>query len=131
MATQGSLFRDPSPEPVRRATRLAFHCLATVTIGSDDAVLLNISERGMAVHAMSPLLRGQVAHLSFMLPDTFQLLECEAIVMWTDEEGRAGLDFCEHDSQGHMALCRWLAARFPKPAASVRRTTQQLNRQMN
>ena len=131
MATQGSLFRNAGPEPVRRASRLPMKSLATVTVGEQDAVLLNLSERGMAIQTTSPLLLGRAVQLSFMLPDTFNLVECSAVVMWVDKLSRAGLDFCDLDQDSHDELKRWLETRIPKRSASERRITQPIEIKFN
>src|SRR4051812_14049200 len=94
---------------VRRFLRLEVGNMATCTLGDDqESIILNISQRGLAIQAAQALTKGQMIYVSFLLPDTFDLVEGMVEVMWSDKIGRAGIEFraLAEDMQGMMS--RWI-----------------------
>src|SRR5438270_1368690 len=78
---------------VRRFLRLDVGDMATATLGdAQESIILNISQRGLAVQAAQPLKRGQMIYVSFLMPGSFDLIEGMAEVMWADNVGRSGLE---------------------------------------
>jgi hypothetical protein len=97
---------------VRRFMRLDVDNLATVTIGDKyEAILLNVSQRGLQLQAPEPLQHGQMIYVSFLLPNTFALIEGMAQVMWVDAEGRAGIELRTTSDEAQEALNDWVYAR--------------------
>src|SRR4051812_38112365 len=80
---------------VRRFLRLDVGDMATCTLGDaeQESIILNISQRGLAVQAAHPLKRGQMIYVSFLLPGTFDLIEGMCEVMWSDVVGHSGIEF--------------------------------------
>jgi CheY-like chemotaxis protein len=97
---------------VRRFLRLELNNLATATLGDNqESIILNISQRGLAVQAAEPVKRGQMIYVSFLLPDTFDLVEGMAEVMWADGVGRAGVEFRALGEDMQQMMSRWVFAR--------------------
>jgi len=97
---------------VRRFMRLEVDNLATVTIGDKyEAIILNVSQRGLQLQAPEPLQHGQMIYVSFLLPNTFSLIEGMAQVMWVDAEGRAGVELRTTSDEAQEALNDWVYAR--------------------
>lgn len=97
---------------VRRFLRLPVDSFATVTLGDHhEAVILNISQGGLAIHAAQPLEAGKMIYTTFFLPETFVLIETMARVMWADEHGRAGLEFCSLTDEGHDQVNKWITTK--------------------
>jgi len=97
---------------VRRFLRLPVENLATVTIGDHvEAIILNVSQGGIALHAPHDLIQGQMVYTSFLLPDTFDLIETMAQVMWTEPGGRAGVEFRSLTTESQKLLQKWIRAR--------------------
>jgi CheY-like chemotaxis protein len=97
---------------VRRFLRLPVENLATVTLGDHtEAIILNVSQGGIAIHAPHDLIQGQMVYTSFLLPDTFDLVETMAQVMWTEPGGRAGVEFRSLTTDAQKQLQKWIRAR--------------------
>ncbi len=97
---------------VRRFMRLDVENLSTVTIGDKhEAIILNVSQRGLAVQAPEPLQQGQMVYVSFLLPDTFNLIEGMAQVMWVDAQGRAGIELRTTSDEAQELLNDWVFRR--------------------
>jgi CheY-like chemotaxis protein len=96
---------------VRRFLRLEVGNMATATLGDDqESIILNISQRGLAVQAPRPLKRGQMIYVTFLLPNTFHLVEGMAEVMWCDILGRCGLEFRALAPEMQEEMSRWVFA---------------------
>ncbi|MEO5937151.1 MAG: PilZ domain-containing protein, partial [Terriglobales bacterium] len=97
---------------VRRFLRLPVENLSTVTIGDHmEAIILNVSQGGIALHAPQDLIQGQMVYTSFLLPDTFDLIETMAQVMWIEPGGRAGVEFRSLTVEAQKLLQKWIRAR--------------------
>jgi CheY-like chemotaxis protein len=97
---------------VRRFLRLEVGNMATATLGDNqESIILNISQRGLAIQAAQPLTRGQMIYVSFLLPDTFDLVEGMVEVMWADGIGRAGIEFRTLAEDMQQMMSRWVFSR--------------------
>ena len=74
----------------------------------------DLSEGGIAVFAQSPLPQGSVVSFRFVLPDSAVCLEGKAQVVWSHEQGRAGLQFQTMRQDLRLELATWLAARIER-----------------
>lgn len=100
----------------RRAPRQKIETLVYLRFGdlcAVPAMVLNLSERGLAVEAAQPLPAGRVP-LRFILPGSAHLIEGEGEVIWSDEGGRAGILFNELSASSIKELKQWLAKRTAK-----------------
>lgn len=97
---------------VRRFMRLPVDTLAVVSVDDrQEAILLNLSQRGLAVQTTDELTLAQMVYVSFLLPDSFKLIEGMAQVMWLDPSGRAGLEFRSLDDDTQKLLTQWVFER--------------------
>ena len=98
---------------VRRFLRLEVGDMATCTLGDaeQESIILNISQRGLAVQAAKPLKRGQMIYVSFLLPGTFDLIEGMCEVMWSDIVGRSGIEFRALAENMQTKMSKWVFAR--------------------
>src|SRR5260221_7664006 len=86
--------------------------MATATLGdAQESIVLNISQRELAVQAAQPLKRGQMIYVSFLLPGTFDLIEGMAEVMWADIVGRSGLEFRALAESMQNKMTKWVFAK--------------------
>src|ERR1700720_2771189 len=81
----------------RRCARHQVKSLAYLDIGADNGgIVLNISESGLAVHAVSILPPEPVVDLRIQLPRSSNRLEAKAKVAWTSgTKKEAGFEFIE------------------------------------
>jgi len=94
---------------VRRFLRLEVGNMATCTLGdSQESIILNISQRGLAIQAAQSLKKGQMIYVSFLLPDTFDLIEGVVEVMWCDKICRAGIEFRALAEDMQQKISRWV-----------------------
>jgi DNA-binding NarL/FixJ family response regulator len=106
----------------RRSPRHKMETIVYLRLGdvcSVPALVLNVSERGLAVQAAEPLPAGRLP-LRFILPGTAHLIEGSGEVVWADEGGRAGILFTELSDSSLHELKRWLSKRVPKKGVAGR-----------
>jgi len=78
----------------------------------DDAVILNISQGGVALHASQPLEIHELVRLRFDLPDSDTSVDSRGEVAWVDESNQAGIRFTEVTDKQQRNLEQWLAAKY-------------------
>src|SRR5581483_6541958 len=109
----------------RRAPRKAVVDSGLVTVEMCPAgfgLMVNVSERGMAVYTMKNLTPAQDVQVSFMLPGSPRRIECNGTVMWA-ADSHAGLKLRGLDAQNLGAFKRWIVA-LPEVASSENPTLQ-------
>lgn len=73
---------------------------ATVTLDHEkEAILLDLSETGLRLQSTQTWKPGNEIYLSFLLPNSFTLVEGAAKVVWSDVTGKSGLQFVDEDMQ--------------------------------
>jgi DNA-binding response OmpR family regulator len=110
---QGRIFMRPDR---RRSMRHQLETLVYLRFGdlcTVPAVVINLSERGLAVQAAQLLPAGRMP-LRFILPGTEYLIEGDGEVIWADEDGRAGILFNELSGRSVQELRAWLAKQIHK-----------------
>ena len=73
---------------------------------------LNISEGGMALTVSVPLKSGLVVSVHFQLPSRPFQFAVQSFICWSDEQGRAGLQFASPSGVWKSELQEWLAQRL-------------------
>lgn len=96
--------------------------LVTVNLDNTDAgLMVDLSEKGMAVQALARIKAGANTSLQFELPDTANRIEARGTVVWVDSaSGRAGILFESLCEAAADSLKKWLglkAAVQDRPAA--------------
>jgi ActR/RegA family two-component response regulator len=96
-------FRCPVsvPADIRRAASNDIRCQT-----------LNISEGGMAMTVPVPLKSGQLVSVHFQLPGRPFQFETQSFVCWSDDQGRAGLQFASPAGVWKSELQEWLSQRL-------------------
>jgi hypothetical protein len=61
--------------------------------GALPAIMLDLSEQGLALQAPEPLPAAHSLPLHFYLPETSHLVEGIGKVIWAEDDGRAGMFF--------------------------------------
>lgn len=94
----------------RRSLRLAVPALAYVSFDGrrDQAIILDISEGGMAVQALDAVEASRAINVRFELPGNPDAIEATGEIAWADVSGRAGIRFVEISEDGHRQLKDWL-----------------------
>jgi len=116
-AGQGLMLPNPRKSPRHILETLVYLQFATATV---PAIVLDLSEQGLALQAPEPLPQVQNLPLHFVLPGTQQLVEATGEVIWADDNGRAGLFFSSVAAASRHHLKNWLAKRGGKTADAVR-----------
>jgi len=84
--------------------------LVTVNLDNTDAgLMVDLSEKGMAVQALARIKQGATTSLQFELPDTGSPIEARGTVAWVDaDSGRAGIHFESLPEAAADSLKKWL-----------------------
>jgi CheY-like chemotaxis protein len=84
---------------------------------------INLSQTGMAMECAAPLAAGETVQLDFHGPDTGNKLNCKSQIIWTAEQGKAGLTFTQMKSSDKERLTDWIESEFHRlwemPSAKV------------
>jgi hypothetical protein len=83
--------------------------------GVTGGMILDLSERGLAMQTTVPVAADQEVHLRLDLPDT-EALETTGYVAWADALGRAGIRFSELPQEARQRLDQWLAVHEEAPS---------------
>jgi len=81
----------------RRSPRRKLEALVYLQLGvaALPALVLDLSERGLALQAAEPLPPVQNVPARFVLPGTTHMVEATGEVIWADDLGRAGMVFAQ------------------------------------
>ncbi len=101
----------------RRCARHQVKSLAYLDIGADNGgIVLNISESGLAVHAVSVLPPGPTVDLRLQLHKSCKRLETRAKVAWmSDTKKEAGVEFIDLPEEVRLEIKEWLALENLEP----------------
>lgn len=84
--------------------------LVTVDLAfQSGALLLDLSETGMGVQALSSAPTGAATSLQFDLPETGGRVDAMGRIAWTDSSGRLGIRFEEIAGLSRVHLAQWLS----------------------
>jgi TonB family protein len=103
---------DPGTNDRREALRrnVVDSHLVTVDLAfQSGALLLDLSETGMGVQALSSAPIGNTTSLRFDLPETGGRVDAIGRIAWTDSSGRLGIRFEEIAEPSRVHLAQWLA----------------------
>jgi TonB family protein len=85
--------------------------LVTVDLAfQSGALLLDLSETGMGVQALSSAPIGATTSLHFELPETGGRVEAVGRITWNDSSGRLGIHFEELAEVARAQLAQWLSS---------------------
>lgn len=112
-AMKGLIFRMG-----RRSIRVLVQTLAFVSIDchTEHAIILDLSEGGMAIQALAPVEASKVLQLRFDLPGTKNRIQVSGEIAWADASGRAGIRFVEVPEQCLNALKDWIFTNTVSPS---------------
>jgi hypothetical protein len=102
----------------RRSVRVLVQTLAFVSVDShtEHAIILDLSEGGMAIQALAPVEASKVLQLRFDLPGTKQRVQLSGEIAWADASGRAGIRFVDVPEQCMGALKDWIFTNTVSPS---------------
>ena len=112
-AMKGLIFRMG-----RRSVRVQVQTLAFVELNShaEQAIILDLSEGGMAIQALAPVEASKVLQIRFDLPGTKKRLQLNGEIAWADASGRAGIRFVDVPQQCLDVLKDWIFANTVAPS---------------
>ncbi len=112
-AMKGLIFRMG-----RRSVRVQVQTLAFVELNSlaEQAIILDLSEGGMAIQALAPVEASKVLQIRFDLPGTKKRLQLAGEIAWADASGRAGIRFVDVPLQCLEALKEWIFVNSVAPS---------------
>ncbi len=115
----GEAFMPTNP---RHSTRHKLETLVYLQLGvaALPAIVLDLSDQGLALQAPEPLPPVQNVPLHFALPGTSHVVEAIGEVIWADNDGRVGMFFSSMAPASRHHLMNWLAKRGSKAADAVR-----------
>ena len=115
----GQRLMRPNP---RHSHRHPLEALVHLQLGTTTlhAIMLDLSEQGLALQAPEPLPAVHNVPLHFLLPGTSHLVEGTGKVIWADDNGRAGMFFSRLTPASRHHLKNWLAKRGSKTKDAVR-----------
>ena len=115
----GQRLMRPNP---RHSHRHPLEALVHLQLGTAalPAIMLDLSEQGLALQAPEPLPAVHNVPLHFYLPGTSHVVEGIGKVIWTDDDGRAGMFFSRLTPASRHHLKNWLAKRGSKTKDAVR-----------
>jgi len=96
----------------RRYSRQQVNVPALLTLSDGmevRAVIVDVSEGGVALKGVDPSLEGTFVRLNFELPSVRRHFEIRAEISWIGPEGRAGVRFSSISEYARNELTRWLA----------------------
>jgi CheY-like chemotaxis protein len=107
--------RRRSPRhPVQALVYLRFN------VGEVPTLMLDVSEQGLALQAPEPLPQVQEVPLRFVLPGTTHCVEATGQVIWSNDDGRAGMFFSRLTPASRKYLKDWLNKHGAKKKDAVR-----------
>ena len=89
-------------------------------VAAMPALVLDMSESGLALRAPEPLPPLQNLPLRFVLPGTTNIVEAIGEVIWADDLGRVGMVFAELPPASRSRLKAWVAGCSVKPKDAPR-----------
>ncbi|PYY10616.1 MAG: hypothetical protein DMG61_21345 [Acidobacteria bacterium] len=72
----------------------------------------NISQTGIALECLAPLIARQIVQLEFTLPGDQDKLSCKAQIIWMAGNGKTGLTFTDMSSSHRERLTEWIESQF-------------------
>lgn len=114
--------QDCMPRNPRHSSRHEMDTLVYLQLGvaALPAIVIDLSEQGLALQAPEPLPPVQNVPLRFVLPGTSHVVEATGKVIWADDDGRAGMFFSHLSPASRQHLKNWLAKRGTKAKDAVR-----------
>lgn len=95
----------------RRYARLELKSMAFLDIGPDNGgIVLNISETGIALQAMSALPPKPVIDLHLRPPKSSKRIQVNGKVVWTTSKGEAGIQFVDLPDEARVQIRNWLTS---------------------
>lgn len=88
-----------------------------------SCTMINISEGGLALHSQAAFKPGTPVRAEFTLPGEPSAFDIDAEICWSDDKGRAGIQFRAVSSGQQFVLQSWLSRRIedslPEPIARL------------
>lgn len=98
-----------APHLPRHRPRHEVRGLVYVTLDNGNGGLLrDISEDGLALHAVASLPQGQKVRVRFELPSPKTRVEADGTIVWTKASGEAGVRFGELTVRNRAQLKEWI-----------------------
>lgn len=111
-ASQSMLLRERRNNDRERVRTTAF--LSFAPHEEVPVMTLDLSDGGMAVLSKDKLTMGAQAFVRFLLPGTNIRVECKGKVMWTRNDGQAGLKFLHLADSSRQDIKDWFSKHRPK-----------------
>src|SRR5262249_4540400 len=106
----------------RRSSRQTLETLVYLQFGvaAMPAVVVDLSETGLALQAPEPLPHLHNIPLRFVLPGTTQMIQGTGEMIWADDSGRGGMLFSQLAPASRKQLKLWLNRRSRKTKTATR-----------
>ena len=106
---------------LRRPSRLVVPTLVYVSFAEalDPAIILDISEGGMAIQALQAVQPDEPLRLQFDLPGSLNTMNVAGEIVWADSSGRAGLRFLDLPEDNRQQLRDWVRVNGERLSAAT------------
>lgn len=120
--TKTRLTRSLAKSDRRIASRSGIKTLVYLELetGIVPAIGIDVSEQGLAVRAPEPIRSQAAVPFRCLLPGTTHILRGRADIIWTDNDGRAGMFFSHLPPTSRKLLKHWLSRSHIHTANAVR-----------
>jgi DNA-binding NarL/FixJ family response regulator len=105
----------------RNNQRVPLHAPASIAYANTEdapAILVDLSEEGVAVQSQRRVPAGCKVYFQFTLPGHAATIRLSGEVMWQDASGRVGIRFADVPQASRRVLNEWLQANFSRVAES-------------
>src|SRR5947208_4785390 len=93
----------------RSSLRKRVRLLQMVTLGAENGgLMLDLSEGGLAMHAVYPVPPGPEIPVNFLLPNTDIRIDAKAHVAWGGHSKQVGLQFTDMPAATSQQIRDWL-----------------------
>jgi TonB family protein len=120
----------PRASERRRITRQRICSLAYLEVGADNGgMVLDLSERGLALQAFNPLIGLTRVNLRIQPPKSRRRIAAAAEIIWLSEsQTEAGLRFLELSEDARTEIADWISAEaaVPEPPSLEDSTSQKI-----
>ena len=112
--------RQDQTHPLRRQhPRHSLRSLAYVKLDhANGGIIRDLTESGMAIHAVAPLRPDEAVNVAFELPSPRVRVNVKGRVAWSDSAGQAGIQFYDFIPHSRRALRDWLLFQIFATAAA-------------
>ena len=123
--TESSAGAHPSERRLHSRQKVLLSCLRLPD--SNGGIVVNVSERGLALRAARTLVDDQFAHVRFQLSQSDDWVETTGRIAWMNAAGTtAGIEFSDLSEEARTLLAQWISS-IAEASVAARREPLSVN----